>query len=300
MTYVGRFAPSPTGPLHFGSLVTAVASYLHARQAGGRWLIRIEDIDPPREVAGAADEILRTLELFALDWDGPVIYQSRSAERHWAAVQRLLLADLAYRCICTRKALRQFRQVPNVGPHYPGTCSQLRIDRADAAVRVRAGAGARPFVDLLQGETSIDVAALCGDYMIYRKDGLPAYHLAVVLDDADQGVTHILRGSDLLPSTGIHLHLADVLALDVSWQFAHLPIVTDAAGEKLSKQQGATALDPKNANALAALALRVLGADPPPDVAGGPPATLWQWAQQNWDITQLRGRAAAVAPPEAL
>ena len=209
MSYVGRFAPSPTGPLHVGSLATAVASYLHARQSRGEWLVRIEDIDPPREVPGAADEILRTLEAFELEWDRTVLYQSARLEAYAAAANQLLADGRAFRCRCSRSEIRAAND--GESGRYPGTCRDLRVPRGDAAVRVRVDAGLVIFDDGLQGTIETDLLATLGDYVVVRRDGLPAYHLAVVLDDAEQGVTTIVRGIDLLDSTAAHVHLQGVL-----------------------------------------------------------------------------------------
>lgn len=289
-SYVGRFAPSPTGPLHLGSLATAVASYLHARQRSGQWLVRIEDIDPPRESPGAADAILSTLEAFGLDWDGSVLYQSTRQEVYEARVRDLLAAGLAFRCSCSRRALR----LAGHGP-YPGTCRAKRLLRATAAVRARVEPREERFVDGLQGEISDRLDRSFGDYVIWRRDALPAYHLAVVVDDAAQGVTDIVRGVDLLDSTFVHLHLQRALGLP-SPHYWHLPVVVDEAGQKLSKQTGARALDDAQAAATAARVLELLGAPVPATLRGAPPAELWQWAQDAWRAEGLRGIRELTAP----
>jgi glutamyl-Q tRNA(Asp) synthetase len=284
--YVGRFAPSPTGPLHLGSLVTAVASFLHARQAGGEWLVRIEDIDPPREAAGAAEHILRTLEAFELHWDRPVVFQSTRLAAYAAAAEGLLGTGRAFRCRCSRSEIRAANE--GESGRYPGTCRGLRIPPGDAAVRARVDVGRVVFEDGLQGVIETDLAASLGDYVIVRRDALPAYHLAVVLDDAEQGVTTIVRGVDLLDSTAAHLHLQGALGLETP-QYYHLPIVVNAQRQKLSKQTGATAVDAHDRGTAAAV-LELLGLAVPREQARESPGVLWQWALERWSIDPLRGR----------
>lgn len=288
MKYVGRFAPSPTGPLHLGSLVTAVASFLHARQAHGEWLVRIEDIDPPREVAGAADQILRTLEAFELPWDRPVLYQSSRLAAYEAVADRLLAARLAFRCRCSRSEIRSANE--GESGRYPGTCRNRHLTPGDAAVRVRVDPGPVIFDDGLQGAIETDLAATLGDYVVVRRDGLPAYHLAVVLDDAEQGVTDVVRGVDLLDSTAAHVHLQGVLGLTTP-QYYHVPVVVNEREQKLSKQTGATAVDARD-RAAAATVLELLGIAVPPALAGERPGVLWRWAAERWSIDSLRARRA--------
>jgi glutamyl-Q tRNA(Asp) synthetase len=286
LTYVGRFAPSPTGPLHLGSLVTAVASFLHARQARGVWLVRIEDIDPPREVPGAADQILRTLEAFELEWDRPVLYQSSRIAAYQAAADRLLAADRAFRCRCSRSEIRAANE--GESGRYPGTCRDRHLAPGDAAVRVRVDAGRVVLDDRVQGAIETDLAATLGDYVVVRRDGLPAYHLAVVLDDAEQGVTEVVRGVDLLDSTAAHIHLQGVLGLATP-QYDHLPVVVNAQKQKLSKQTGAAAVDARD-RGTAARVLELLGLAVPQALAAEPPGQLWQWALERWRIDSLRAR----------
>jgi len=283
--YVGRFAPSPTGPLHLGSLTTAVASYLHARRAGGQWLVRIEDIDPPREVPGAAADILRTLEAFELEWDGTVIYQSTRLAAYRDAAQSLLGAGLAFRCRCSRSEIR----AGNEGQpgRYPGTCRDRQLPAGDAAVRVRVESGIVTLADELQGPTDTDLAATTGDYVIVRRDDLPAYHLAVVVDDAAQRVTDVVRGIDLLESTPVHGHLQRVLKLPTP-RYCHLPVIANAQGQKLSKQTGASAVTAREPGVAAEL-LRLLGLTVPNELTLQRPRALWQWAIEHWDPARLRG-----------
>jgi glutamyl-Q tRNA(Asp) synthetase len=284
--YVGRFAPSPTGPLHLGSLVTAVASFLHARQTGGEWLVRIEDIDPPREVAGAADAILRTLEQLELHWDRSVLYQSTRLAAYDAVAERLLMTGRAFRCRCSRSAIRSANEGDSA--RYPGTCRDRHIPPGDAAVRVRADPAHVAFDDGLQGRIETDLAATLGDYVVVRRDALPAYHLAVVLDDAEQGVTTIVRGIDLLDSTAAHVHLQRVLGLATP-RYYHLPVVVNEQQEKLSKQTGAAAVDAADRKT-AARALELLGVAVPQALATERPGALWEWALERWSIESLRGR----------
>jgi glutamyl-Q tRNA(Asp) synthetase len=286
VSYVGRFAPSPTGPLHVGSLVTAVASFLHARQARGEWLVRIEDIDPPREVPGAADAILRTLEALELEWDRAVLYQSTRLAAYRAAAERLLAKTQAFRCHCSRSEIRA--QAEGQAPRYPGTCRTRRLPPSDTAVRALVEPGLVTVADGLQGTTQIDLAATSGDYVLVRRDGLPAYHLAVVLDDAEQGVTTIVRGVDLLESTPAHVHLQRALGLATPLYY-HLPVVVNEQRQKLSKQTGAQAIAAGEPG-VAARVLALLGLDLPAGLRPERPSIAWQWAIAEWSIDSLRGR----------
>jgi len=292
VSYVGRFAPSPTGPLHLGSLATAVASFLHARAHGGEWLVRIEDIDPPREVPGAADGILRTLEAFDLEWDRPVLYQSSRLEAYAQAADELLASGRAFRCRCSRSEIRAANE--GESGRYPGTCRDRQIPSGDAAVRVRVDAGLVRVVDGLQGTSDVDLAASLGDYVVVRRDGLPAYHLAVVLDDAEQGVTTVVRGVDLLDSTAAHVHLQRTLGLPTP-EYHHLPVLVNRAGQKLSKQTGAAAVDARDRSAPARV-LDLLGLAVPPQLVGERPRVLLKWAAERWQIEALRDRRVIEAP----
>ncbi|HEX7079658.1 MAG TPA: tRNA glutamyl-Q(34) synthetase GluQRS [Gammaproteobacteria bacterium] len=288
MSYVGRFAPSPTGPLHFGSLLTAVASFLHARQAGGAWLVRIEDIDPPREVPGAAAGILRTLEAMELHWDGPVLYQSTRLEAYADALWQLVDRGAAFHCSCTRRDLRTPAVVGGAPSGYPGTCRNRRHHGRPTAVRMRVDGGWEPFTDALQGRVEPLAPTGYGDYLIWRRDGLPAYHLAVVVDDGYQGVTSVVRGRDLLECVPAQRHLQRALGLPTPAYF-HLPVVVTAEGQKLSKQTGARAIDASEGGRLAADVLARLGAPVPRDLVGAAPRVLWEWAAGEWRIDALAG-----------
>ena len=257
-TYVGRFAPSPTGPLHFGSLVCALASYLDAKRHDGKWLLRIEDIDPPREQPGAADAIRRTLEVHGLCWDGEVRYQSQRSEAYWDCLNDLKKSRLIYPCNCTRARLTP------LGGRYDGYCRRhppaanepcaLRLKVTGLPAEFRHIDNAIEFVDRIQGIQKEDIARVSGDFVIHRKDGLFAYQLAVVVDDIDQGVTDIVRGDDLLDTTARQIFLYHILGKKPP-RYAHIPVVKDQHGNKLSKQNHAPAIDdsvPAN-NLLAAL-----------------------------------------------
>jgi glutamyl-Q tRNA(Asp) synthetase len=240
---VGRFAPSPTGPLHFGSLVAAVGSYLDARQRGGEWLLRMEDLDPPREVPGAAESILGTMEAFGLHWDGPVLYQSMRHEAYRGALEQLREAGSAFDCGCTRREVSEAGVPGADGPIYPGTCRNgLPPGRAPRAVRLLARPGIIEFTDRQRGSIRQDVSREVGDFVIRRADGLYAYQLAVVVDDAFQGITHVVRGVDLLDSTARQIMLQRLLGLPTP-RYLHHPLVLTPEGAKLSKQTHAPAVD---------------------------------------------------------
>lgn len=286
MPYVGRFAPSPTGPLHFGSLVAAAASWLDARRAGGRWLVRMEDLDAPRVVAGAADTILRQLEACGLAWDGEVESQSRRIALYEAALARL--APHVYACACSRRELEDSALAIDGARVYPGTCrAGLPAGRPARATRVRTTAPAVRFVDRVQGEIVQDVEREVGDFVLRRADGPFAYQLAVVVDDAAQGITDVVRGADLLDSTARQILLQRLLGVPTP-RYLHFPVATNAAGEKLSKQTHAPDASPADLPA----ALRFLGLEPPPGAAG---SALLAWAVPHWDPYRLpRRRAIAV------
>jgi glutamyl-Q tRNA(Asp) synthetase len=234
----GRFAPSPTGPLHLGSLLAAVGSYLFARSAGGRWRVRIDDLDPPRTVPGAADEQLRALEAYGLWWDDEVVYQSRRTSAYEEAIDRLSAGGYTFPCGCSRAELA----ADGSDGTYPGTCRDgLPGGKRARSVRARAPADPVCFVDRLLGTQKQDLAVTCGDFVVRRADGLFAYQLAVVVDDLAAGVTEVVRGADLLDSTGRQIHLYRALGA-MPPAYAHLPVVVTPAGVKLSKGHGATSI----------------------------------------------------------
>jgi len=283
----GRFAPSPTGPLHAGSLVAAVGSYLEARHRGGQWLIRIEDVDTPRTVPGAADAILRALERCALFWDGPVLYQSQRTERYQAALEFLEVAGLAYPCTCTRRELAHQPRARDSGPIYPGTCRDgVRRPDRPRAMRLRVTETPVEFQDALQGRYRQGLASEVGDFVLRRADGLFAYQLAVVVDDADQGITQVVRGSDLLDSTPRQIYLQRRLGLSTP-DYAHLPVALDERGEKLSKQTHAPPLDDRHPGPAMVAALRFLGQQPPLELERETPALIVNWALAHWRLEQV-------------
>ena len=284
--YIGRFAPSPTGPLHFGSLMAAVASYLDARCNDGRWLVRIEDIDPPREQAGADSDILRMLEAYRFEWDGPVIYQSTSADEHLAALKELDRAGLTYRCNCSRRDLADAPQ-SSLGAIYPGTCRSRDVV-GEAAVRVRTGNESITFEDRLQGLVQHRLESESGDFIVLRRDGLIAYQLAVVVDDRLQGVTHIVRGIDLMDSTPRQIYLQGCLDAPVP-SYAHIPVAQHSDGAKLSKATGAAPITAENAGPTLVAALSALQQRPPDDLSASGLDGIWSWAQENWSIARLVG-----------
>ncbi|MCF6354454.1 MAG: tRNA glutamyl-Q(34) synthetase GluQRS [Candidatus Polarisedimenticolaceae bacterium] len=281
--YCGRFAPSPTGALHFGSLIAAVACYLDARTNRGRWLVRMEDIDPPREVPGAADDILHTLEAFGFEWDDAVLYQSRRTAAYQAALEQLQQQGHTYPCGCSRKGIAQQGRPGVEGIIYPGTCrAGLPPEREARTTRLVTPNPPVGFMDKIQGKIEQSIAQEVGDFIIRRSDGLFAYQLAVVVDDAWQGVTHIVRGADLMHSTPRQLYLQRLLSHPAPG-YAHLPLAVDAAGNKLSKQTGSLPIDRKTPLPALLAALRFLH-QPLPDEQPASLQEFWQWAVANWDI----------------
>ncbi|VAW82470.1 Glutamyl-Q tRNA(Asp) synthetase [hydrothermal vent metagenome] len=282
--YVGRFAPSPTGPLHFGSLVAALGSYLDARAQGGRWLVRMEDLDPPREMPGAADDILHTLDVFALRHDCDVMYQSQRHEAYQAALEQLIEQCVAYPCACTR---REIRETGKPGGIYPGTCrSGLPPGHKARSVRLRVGDSTTRFTDRLQGPVHENLGEQVGDFILRRADGLYAYQLAVVIDDAAQGITHVVRGADLLDSTCRQILLQQRLGLPTP-DYLHLPVAVKPDGAKLSKQTFAAPLDRHQPTPQLARALRFLGHPVPAAREQQSPASFLQWAVDIWDTNSL-------------
>lgn len=280
--YCGRFAPSPTGPLHFGSLVAAVASWLDARAHAGRWLVRIEDIDEARCRPHWGDGILRMLDRLGLFWDGPVVWQSRRKAVYEEALERLWRSGLAYPCGCTRR---------EAAGRYDGRCRNgLQPGRSARAWRFRVPAGRVGFHDRWQGWFEQDVEAEAGDFILRRADGLFAYQLAVVVDDAGQGVTHVVRGADLLDSTPRQILLQRALGYPQP-AYLHHPVVTDEEGRKLSKQNRAPALDVSRGRDNIRAALAFLGLVPPERLAA---PEMLEWAVGQWPqrLAALRGHSA--------
>ncbi len=282
--YRGRFAPSPTGPLHFGSLIAATGSFLQARSHGGEWIVRIEDLDPPRAVAGAADSILHTLEAFGLTWDGAVSYQSWRGADYRDALARLDSQGAVYHCNCTRSEIADSSVHGIDGPVYPGTCRNARRD--GRALRVRTDDSELAFFDLIQGKVRCALAREIGDFVVRRADGLYAYQLAVVVDDAEQGITEVVRGADLLFSTPRQIHLQRLLGLSTPG-YAHLPLVVDQHGEKLGKQTYATAVDSRNPVSVLLEVLRFLGQQLPDELRDSDLDSFWHWAIDHWQVQQV-------------
>ncbi|MDP9193965.1 MAG: tRNA glutamyl-Q(34) synthetase GluQRS [Acidobacteriota bacterium] len=260
---IGRFAPSPTGSLHLGSLAAAVASWLFARAKNGRWLVRIEDIDTPRVVPSSAEEILEALRRYGLDWDGEVVWQSQRTQLYEEALQRLRASGLVYDCACSRADLQRAASAPlGAEAVYPGTCRNgLPPGKAARAIRFRAPDETIEFDDLLLGPVEENVARDTGDFVVRRADGLFAYQLAVVVDDAEQGVTQVVRGVDLLDSTARQIALQRALGYPTP-EYAHIPLVTNPDGSKLGKRDGALSLptlDETRVRETLSAALRHLG-----------------------------------------
>lgn len=294
--YRGRFAPSPTGPLHFGSLIAAVASYLDAKANQGQWLIRIEDLDTPRSVSGASDAILHCLEQLGFEWDQDVLYQSKRTELYRACLDSLKLRDLVYPCSCSRKEIADSAIQGIDALIYPGTCRNgLVNDRLSTAWRVKTYPQIVAFDDAVQGHIEQDMARDIGDFVLKRADGLFAYQLAVVVDDAEQGITHVVRGADLLDSTPRQIYLQQLLALRTP-HYLHVPVATNAAGEKLSKQTLAPAIDPNNANIGLWEALHFLGQNPPTELQNAPLVEVWSWAQSHWQVNAIPNKRSITTP----
>ena len=280
---IGRFAPSPTGDLHFGSLVSAVGSFLEAKITDGSWLLRIEDIDPPREIAGSANRIIQDLERLGLVPDGPVLYQSSRLDAYNDAINQLQDMGLAYHCACSRKDL------PKSGV-YPGTCRNgIAEGKKPRAIRFHVDHDVCVFDDKVQGQISEYPAAISGDFIIRRADGLFAYQLAVVVDDDFQGVTQVVRGADLLDSTSRQICLQKALGLK-SPGYMHLPVVVSSDGRKLSKQLQADPLKTRDPAYAVGQALGFLGHKPPANLSL---KDLWDWAIEHWNSNLIPQTRAA-------
>lgn len=278
--YIGRFAPSPSGPLHFGSLIAAVGSYLQAKSQHGKWLVRMEDIDTPRMVAGADTDILHTLERFGLEWDGAVLYQSQRLERYQHIFQQLQQRNLLYGCQCSRK------QIMAMGGLYNNQCAERELTGTNLAWRLRSVAVQNQFYDLIFGQQSIADDLASEDYIIKRRDGLFAYQLVVVVDDIDQAISEVIRGADLLSMTPRQLALFQLLDADPP-RYGHLPLATLKPGFKLSKQNKAAAISQWPAPEVLSSVLRFLGHNPPPDLQNCAVEQQLQWAIANWQLHRI-------------
>ena len=301
--YRGRFAPSPSGPLHFGSLVAAVGSYLDARAHGGEWLVRIEDLDPPRTRPGAAERILTDLAAFGMEWDGTVVRQSERFDRYAAAVERLSRAGVLRECLCSRSALARLPENESRPPgtaeelFHPATCLPPATYAAPGpALRLRVPPGSIRFDDRSLGPQSVCVAETIGDFVLRRRDGLYAYQLAVVVDDAEQGITDVVRGCDLLSSTARQVLLQRALGLP-GVRYLHLPLAVDGGGRKLSKSGDAPAVADRHGPAGQLVAvLHFLGQSPPAALSRAALPDVWDWARAHWRIEGFAGCAMRAAP----
>jgi glutamyl-Q tRNA(Asp) synthetase len=278
--YRGRFAPSPSGPLHFGSLVAAVGSFMQARFHQGAWLVRIENIDPPREMPGAIDLILYQLEQFGLHWDEPVIYQSERSQAYDQVLAYLAEKKLSYFCDCPRK------QIMAQGGYYKGQCRHRNLGAGNRALRFVNHHPVTSFSDQLQGQITLPPAFAAEDFIIRRRDGLYAYQLAVVVDDIDSNITEVVRGADLITPTGRQLALFNALEKP-SPNYLHLPLASHADGHKLSKQTHAPALDSKNPAAQLVAALNFLGQEIPDDYRHNSVEEVLNWGISNWKLNKV-------------
>lgn len=284
--YRGRFAPSPTGPLHFGSLVAAMASFADARHHAGEWLVRIEDVDETRRRPDAEQQILKALAAFGMRWDAPPVRQSERRALYDTALSRLQALQLAYRCSCSRKLIAAMARVGSEGPVYPGTC-RTRPPPAEVPVawRVRVPRELIAFEDRIVGDTSQDLADDIGDFVIRRIDGYTAYQLAVIVDDQLQGITDVVRGADLLWSTPRQIWLQRSLGYR-PLRYAHVPLVYGGDGHKLSKRDNAHPVDEANPLPSLRLAWHHLGQIEPPRRLDGPD-DFWRWAIPNWQVARI-------------
>lgn len=292
LSSIGRFAPSPTGPLHFGSLVSALASYLDIKNRHGQWLVRIEDIDPPREVPGASANILQQLDDHGLHWDGEVLYQSQRLPDYLSALDQLKHKDLTYFCQCNRQ------RVQNLGGIYDSHCRYLQLSAKDSAIRLNVGeidAGYQVFNDLIMGQYQQCLRTEVGDFVLRRRDGLFSYQLAVVVDDHYQGITHIMRGSDLLDSTPRQRYLRQCLDYRQP-NYMHLPVALNIDGQKLSKQNHAAALAPGKEAYNLYTALVWLQQDPPVELASLSVNEILSWGIAHWAIGKIPSTMGISAP----
>ncbi|GLH50456.1 tRNA glutamyl-Q(34) synthetase GluQRS [Pseudomonas lactis] len=279
-TYIGRFAPTPSGHLHFGSLVAALASYLDARAHHGRWLMRMEDLDPPREEPGAQAAILHALESYGFEWDGELVRQSERHDAYAKVLNDMFNHGLAYACTCSRKQLAPYNGV------YPGLCRNAGHAQQDAAIRLRVPELEYHFIDRVQGEFRQHLGRDAGDFIIRRRDGLYAYQLAVVLDDAWQGITDIVRGADLLDSTPRQLYLQELLGLRQP-RYLHVPLIVQPDGNKLGKSYRSAPLTADQATPLLLRALRALGQQTDTQLLHASPRELLDWGIAHWDATRI-------------
>ncbi len=291
--YIGRFAPSPTGPLHFGSIVAALSSYLDAKHNDGKWLVRMDDLDVLREQKGANELILSALEVLGLHWDESVVYQSRRLEAYKDAEQQLKSKDLLYRCYCSRKLV--------AGKPYSGTCREVPYENdRQFAIRILTEEDIFVLYDLIQTEFSQNLYSEVGDFIIKRADGLFSYHLAVAVDDAYQNITHVVRGADLMDSTPRQIYLQQLLGFETP-VYAHLPVATSRPGEKISKQHGAEDVNLNN-HPVSILfdTLVFLGQKPETELLKSSVEEIIQWGISNWSLKKIPGTFEIMAPTKFL
>lgn len=295
--YIGRFAPSPTGPLHFGSLIAAVASYCESRTHQGKWLLRMEDLDKPREIKGAASTILQQLEDYGFEWDGDVLYQSQRDDAYAAALELLQQQHLVYPCTCTRKEIADSSTKIGIeGAIYPGTCLKQPLKQhAARAWRIQSPDMMIRFEDAVQGIINQNLKHDIGDFILKRADGLFAYQLAVVVDDAAQGITHIIRGADLLDSTPRQIFLQQRMEFSTPL-YAHIPVATNPAGEKLSKQTLAHSITSHNSASALFHAFKFLGQNPPDSLQHENIQVIWQWAFAHWQLALVPHSRSRISP----
>lgn len=283
--YKGRFAPSPTGPVHFGTLIAAVGSYLQAKKNKGEWLIRMEDVDITRKVDGADVDILKTLEAFGFEWDNEIIYQSEQIAHYEQALEQLISLSLIFPCFCSRKQMSK-----SDSTIYPGTCRSRQLPEKDEhALRLLSKDIAIEFNDAVMGKQSQNIKRQCGDFVIRRRDGLFAYQLAVVVDDALQNITEVVRGADLLDSTPRQIYLQQLLNYPTP-DYCHLPLAVDDSGNKISKSAGATKIDLQHKEQQLISVLGFLGQNPPEDLAQSHINDIWSWAMKHWNVTYVSSK----------
>ena len=281
--YIGRFAPSPTGPVHFGTLVAAVGSYLQAQTNNGEWLLRIDDVDTTRKVEGADVDIIRTLEAFGFQWSGDILYQTQMTSAYEIALKQLIEQSLVFPCLCSRKQLAE----SGGGMIYPGTCRSRRLPESEEhSLRLIAEDITITFDDIVMGKQTQNIKTDCGDFIIKRRDGLFAYQLAVVVDDAIQGITEVVRGTDLLDSTPRQIYLQHLLGYPTP-AYCHLPLAVDAAGNKISKSEGKSKIEIIHREELLISTLDFLGQQVPDALSGSGIEDIWRWATDNWDVTKI-------------
>lgn len=280
--YVGRFAPSPTGPLHLGSLYAALASFLHARANQGQWLLRIDDIDAPREVTGASDSIIDTLQRFGLQWDGSIYYQSKNIDRYDKIIEQLVAQELVYSCICSRKTLSTLKS-----SIYPKTCRNSKQQKPPYALRLKSPEVKLIFDDELQGLQILNFQQEVGDFIVKRKDNITAYQLAVVIDDYQQNISHVVRGFDLLDSTPKQIALQNIFGFKIP-KYCHIPIIVDQKNNKLSKQKCAQAVSMESPEKTLFLLLELLQQSPPYQLKKTSIKEIINWGIEHWQPSLLK------------